>query len=160
MLGELPIAALAFVGAFRLMRLTTHTAKALAGEPDELALWKVPLLGVGSANVVAREGSAQAKWIEVLTDSGFSRCIVGIDTATVHRSDKATAMAAPYAGFRHQQLRRIRGTNARWLARSSRTREDSNSLLQSTARFPKFGGRHKSRKHEKRSAGVDALITF
>jgi hypothetical protein len=46
-LGELPIAALAFVGAFRLMRLTTHTARVLAGEPNDLPLRRVPLLGVG-----------------------------------------------------------------------------------------------------------------
>jgi len=44
--GELPLAALLFFVAFRLMRLTTHTARALAGEPDDRSLRKVPLLGI------------------------------------------------------------------------------------------------------------------
>jgi hypothetical protein len=44
--AELPLAALTFVGAFRLIRLTTHTARALAGEPNDLPLQKVPLLGI------------------------------------------------------------------------------------------------------------------
>lgn len=44
--GELPLAALLFAGAFRLMRLTTHTARALAGDPRELPLHKVPVMGI------------------------------------------------------------------------------------------------------------------
>lgn len=44
--AELPLAALLFVGALRLVRLTTNTARALAGEPRELPLYKVPILGI------------------------------------------------------------------------------------------------------------------
>ncbi len=44
--GELPLAAIALNGAFRLMRLTTHTARRLAGERDDPPLRKVPLLGI------------------------------------------------------------------------------------------------------------------
>jgi hypothetical protein len=44
--GELPLAALAFAGAFRLLRLTTHTARSLAGDVDDLLLWRVPLFGI------------------------------------------------------------------------------------------------------------------
>jgi hypothetical protein len=44
--GELPLAALLFFVAFRLMRLTTHTARTLAGEPDDPPLRKVPLFGI------------------------------------------------------------------------------------------------------------------
>ena len=44
--AELPLAALMFTGAFRLMRLTTHTARSLAGDRDDLPLRKVPVLGV------------------------------------------------------------------------------------------------------------------
>jgi hypothetical protein len=44
--GELPLAVLTFLGAFRLMRLTTHTARSLAGDRDDLPLRKVPLLGI------------------------------------------------------------------------------------------------------------------
>ena len=45
-IGELPLAALLFFVAFRLMRLTTHTARALAGEHDDPPLHKAPLLGI------------------------------------------------------------------------------------------------------------------
>lgn len=45
-LGELPLAALAFVGAFRLIRITSRSARALSGEVDDLPLWRVPLFGV------------------------------------------------------------------------------------------------------------------
>jgi hypothetical protein len=44
--GELPLAALAFVGAFRLIRLTTETARSLAGERSDLPLRRVPLLAI------------------------------------------------------------------------------------------------------------------
>jgi hypothetical protein len=44
--GELPLAALLFAGAFRLMRLTTQTAGALAGNPGEVTLRKAPILGI------------------------------------------------------------------------------------------------------------------
>jgi hypothetical protein len=44
--GELPLAALLFYIALRLMRLTTHTARTLAGEEDDLPLRKVPLFGI------------------------------------------------------------------------------------------------------------------
>jgi hypothetical protein len=44
--GELPLAALLFFIAFRLMRLTTHTARTLAGEGDDPPLRKVPLFGI------------------------------------------------------------------------------------------------------------------
>jgi hypothetical protein len=44
--GELPLAALAFLGAFRLIRLTTHTARTLAGDVNDLLLWRVPLFGI------------------------------------------------------------------------------------------------------------------
>jgi hypothetical protein len=50
--AELPLAALAFTGAFRLIRLTTHTARALAGERDDLPLRKVPLLGIDPIDVL------------------------------------------------------------------------------------------------------------
>jgi hypothetical protein len=45
-LGELPLAALAFVIAFRLIRLTTHTARSLAGERSDLPLRRVPLFAI------------------------------------------------------------------------------------------------------------------
>jgi hypothetical protein len=45
-LGELPLAVLAFMGAFRLLRLTTHTARTLAGDVNDLLLWRVPLFGI------------------------------------------------------------------------------------------------------------------
>jgi hypothetical protein len=45
-LGELPLAYLLFFVALRLMRLTTHTARTLAGEHDDPPLRKVPLLGI------------------------------------------------------------------------------------------------------------------
>ena len=41
--GELPLAALAFLGAFRLIRLTTYTARSLAGERGDLPLRRIPL---------------------------------------------------------------------------------------------------------------------
>jgi hypothetical protein len=44
--GELPLAALLFAGAFRLIRLTTHTARTLAGDVDDLLMWRVPLFGI------------------------------------------------------------------------------------------------------------------
>ena len=44
--AELPLAALLFVGALRLVRLTTKTARALAGDTRELPLYKVPILGI------------------------------------------------------------------------------------------------------------------
>lgn len=44
--GELPLAALAFLGAFRLLRLTTRTARTLAGDVNDLLLWRVPLFGI------------------------------------------------------------------------------------------------------------------
>jgi hypothetical protein len=44
--AELPLAALMFLGAFRLMRLTTHTARSIAGNRDDLPLRMVPLLGI------------------------------------------------------------------------------------------------------------------
>jgi hypothetical protein len=44
--GELPLAALLFAGAFRLLRLTTYTARTLAGDVDDLLLWRVPLFGI------------------------------------------------------------------------------------------------------------------
>jgi hypothetical protein len=44
--GELPLAALAFVGAFRLIRLTTQTARSLAGESIDLPLRQVPLFAI------------------------------------------------------------------------------------------------------------------
>jgi hypothetical protein len=45
-LGELPLAALAFVIAFRLIRLTTRTARSLAGEESDLPLRRVPLFAI------------------------------------------------------------------------------------------------------------------
>jgi hypothetical protein len=45
-LGELPLAALAFLGAFRLIRLTTRTARSLAGESSDLPLRRVPLFAI------------------------------------------------------------------------------------------------------------------
>jgi hypothetical protein len=42
-LGELPLAVLAFAGAFRLISLTTHTARSLAGEGIDIPLRQVPL---------------------------------------------------------------------------------------------------------------------
>jgi hypothetical protein len=45
-LAELPLAALMFTGAFRLMRLTTYTARSLAGDREHLPLRRVPLLGI------------------------------------------------------------------------------------------------------------------
>jgi hypothetical protein len=44
--AELPLAFLMFLGAFRLMRLTTHTARSLAGDRDDIPLRMVPLLGI------------------------------------------------------------------------------------------------------------------
>lgn len=44
--GELPLAALLFVTAFRLIHITTHTARALAGDPDDPPLRKVPLFAI------------------------------------------------------------------------------------------------------------------
>jgi hypothetical protein len=44
--AELPLAVLMFTGAFRLMRLTTRTARSLAGDREHLPLRKVPLLGI------------------------------------------------------------------------------------------------------------------
>jgi hypothetical protein len=44
--GELPLAVLAFVVASRLMRLTTHTARSLAGDSSDLPLWRVPLFAI------------------------------------------------------------------------------------------------------------------
>jgi hypothetical protein len=44
--AELPLAVLAFTGAFRLIRLSTHTARSLAGESGDLPLRKVPVLGI------------------------------------------------------------------------------------------------------------------
>ena len=44
--GELPLAALAFWAAFRLIRLTTHNARALAGEATDLPLHQVPLFAI------------------------------------------------------------------------------------------------------------------
>jgi hypothetical protein len=44
--GELPLAALAFAVAFRLIRLTTHTARSLAGESSNLPLRRVPLFAI------------------------------------------------------------------------------------------------------------------
>jgi hypothetical protein len=41
--GELPLAGLAFVVAFRLLRLTTRLARSMAGEVSDLPLWRVPL---------------------------------------------------------------------------------------------------------------------
>jgi hypothetical protein len=52
--AELPLAALTFVGAFRLIRLTTRTARALAGERDDLPLRKVPLLGIDPIDFLGR----------------------------------------------------------------------------------------------------------
>jgi hypothetical protein len=45
-LGELPLAALAFVIASRLIRLTTHTARSLAGDSSDPPLWRVPLFAI------------------------------------------------------------------------------------------------------------------
>jgi len=45
-LGELPLAVLAFVVAFRLIRLTTRTARSLAGERSDLPLRRVPLFAI------------------------------------------------------------------------------------------------------------------
>jgi hypothetical protein len=56
-LGELPLAALAFTGAFRLMRLTTYAARSLAGETEHLPLRKVPLLGI---DPIEPAGSSEA----------------------------------------------------------------------------------------------------
>ena len=56
--GELPLAALAFVGAFRLIRLTTRTARALAGESDQLPLRKVPLFGIDPIEFVGGSDSS------------------------------------------------------------------------------------------------------
>lgn len=44
--GELPLAVLAFVLAFRLTRLTTHTARALTGDGSDPPLRNVPLFGI------------------------------------------------------------------------------------------------------------------
>lgn len=44
--GELPLAVLAFVVAFRLMRFTTHTARSLAGDSTDLPLWRIPLFAI------------------------------------------------------------------------------------------------------------------
>jgi hypothetical protein len=44
--GELPLAALAFAGAFRLIRLTTHSARSLAGDANDPLMWRVPLFGI------------------------------------------------------------------------------------------------------------------
>ena len=44
--GELPLAVLAFVVASRLIRLTTHTARSLAGDSSDLPLWKAPLFAI------------------------------------------------------------------------------------------------------------------
>ncbi|HEX3332876.1 MAG TPA: hypothetical protein VHS57_00940 [Acidimicrobiales bacterium] len=44
--GELPLAALAFVLALRLTRLTTHTARALVGDSSDPPLRKVPLFAI------------------------------------------------------------------------------------------------------------------
>jgi hypothetical protein len=44
--GELPLAALAFIVAFRLIRLTTQTARRLAGDRADLPFLQVPLLGI------------------------------------------------------------------------------------------------------------------
>jgi hypothetical protein len=49
--AELPLAALMFAGALRLVRLTTNTARALAGEPRELPLYKVPILGIDRMDI-------------------------------------------------------------------------------------------------------------
>jgi len=45
-LGELPLAALLFFAAFRLIRITTHTARVLAGDRDFPPLRKVPLFAI------------------------------------------------------------------------------------------------------------------
>lgn len=44
--GELPFAALTFFVAFRLIRLTTHNARSLAGETTDPPLWRVPLFAI------------------------------------------------------------------------------------------------------------------
>jgi hypothetical protein len=44
LLVEIPLAALLFGGALRLIRMTVHQAWALAGLPGEVRLWRVPLL--------------------------------------------------------------------------------------------------------------------
>lgn len=45
-IGELPLAALLFVTAFRLVRVTTRTARLLAGDTEDLPLRKVPLFAI------------------------------------------------------------------------------------------------------------------
>lgn len=45
-LAELPLAVLMFAGAFRLVRLTTHTARSLAGEEQDPLFWRIPLFGI------------------------------------------------------------------------------------------------------------------
>jgi hypothetical protein len=55
-LGELPLACILFFVAFRLMRLTTHTARTLAGEHNDPSLWKVPLLGIDPIDPVGNLG--------------------------------------------------------------------------------------------------------
>ena len=44
--GELLLAALTFIIAFRLIRRTTHTARSLAGESSDLPLRRVPLFAI------------------------------------------------------------------------------------------------------------------
>ncbi len=51
--GELPLAVLVFMGAFRLIRLTTHTARTLAGDVNEHLFWQVPLFGLDPVDVTA-----------------------------------------------------------------------------------------------------------
>ena len=44
--GELPLAAIGFAAAFRLLHFTTHKARAFAADQSGLPFWKVPLLGI------------------------------------------------------------------------------------------------------------------
>jgi hypothetical protein len=66
--AELPLAALAFTGAFRLIRLSTHTARSLAGDRDDLPLRKVPLLGI---DPIEPPGSPEASGVAP-RNQGFS----------------------------------------------------------------------------------------
>jgi hypothetical protein len=45
-IAEVPLAILMFMGAFRLVRLTTHTVRSLAGEEPDPLFWRVPLFGI------------------------------------------------------------------------------------------------------------------
>jgi small-conductance mechanosensitive channel len=45
-IAEIPLAIIMFSGALRLVRLTTHTTRSLAGEESDPHFWKVPLFSI------------------------------------------------------------------------------------------------------------------